>query len=102
METPPVLHGTFYKLGVLFWGPYVRDPSVLAPYQVPRILGTLAVIQAPTVEVCKTYILEGFASAPGFGTAFPGCGIRSDTKATEHAIESMLLVSRSSFSEYVL
>ena len=29
----------FLYIGVLFWGPSMRDPVVLGPYQVPLIFG---------------------------------------------------------------
>ena len=31
--------GCFYKLGVQFWVPYMKDPVILGPYQVPLTFG---------------------------------------------------------------
>ena len=38
MRDPIALGGSFYKLGVLLWGPYMRYPVVLGPYLVPLVL----------------------------------------------------------------
>ena len=31
--------GSFCKLGVLCWGPHMRNPTILCPYSVPLISG---------------------------------------------------------------
>ena len=39
--------------GVLFWGPYMRDPSILGPYWVPLIVGSIPRRHSTALKLCS-------------------------------------------------
>ena len=56
------LNGSFYKMGVLFWAPYLRDPMLLGPHSVPLVFGNCR--QACRPEASRDGLRELATTSP--------------------------------------